>query len=59
MEQVYLTIGLLTILFFLLGSGVWVAFSLMLVGMVGMVIFSDAPLGQVLATTVRAGHCAC
>lgn len=52
MEQVYLTIGLLTILFFLLGSGVWVAFSLMLVGMVGMVIFSDAPLGQVLATTV-------
>jgi len=43
---------MLFILFVLLGSGVWVAFSLMIVGMVGMVIFSSAPLGQVLATTV-------
>ncbi len=43
---------MLFVLFVLLGSGVWVAFSLMIVGMVGMAIFSSAPLGQVLATTV-------
>ena len=52
MEQIYLTLLLLTVLFFLLGTGVWVAFSLMIVGMVGMALFTDAPLGQVLATTV-------
>jgi len=43
---------MLIVLLVLLGSGVWVAFSLMIVGMVGMAIFSSAPLGQVLATTV-------
>ncbi|MCP4934270.1 MAG: TRAP transporter large permease subunit [bacterium] len=52
MEQIYLTLLLLSILFFLLGTGVWVAFSLMIVGMVGMALFTEAPLGQVLATTV-------
>ena len=55
MEQIYLTLLLLTVLFFLLGTGVWVAFSLMIVGMVGMALFTDAPLGQVLATTVWGG----
>ncbi len=52
MDQIYLTLLLLTVLFFLLGTGVWVAFSLMIVGMVGMALFTEAPLGQVLATTV-------
>ena len=52
MSEISLTVFLLLVLFVLLGSGVWVAFSLMIVGMVAMVLFSDAPLGQVLATTV-------
>ncbi len=52
MSEIYLTLFLLIILFVLLGSGVWVAFSFMIVGMVGMALFSTAPLGQVLATTV-------
>ncbi len=52
MNEIGLTVFLLVILFALLGSGVWVAFSLMMVGMIGMYIFTDAPLGQVLATTV-------
>ncbi len=52
MNEIGLTIFLLFILFVLLGSGVWVAFSLMMVGMIGMAMFSDAPMGQVLATTV-------
>ncbi len=52
MSEIYLTVFLLCVLFFLLGSGVWVAFSLMTVGIVGIALFSDAPLGEVLATTV-------
>jgi tripartite ATP-independent transporter DctM subunit len=52
MEQIVLTILLLVVLFALLGSGLWVALSLLAVGLVGMHIFSDAPVGQVLATTV-------
>lgn len=39
-------------LFAFLGSGIWVAFSLMAVGMLGMAMFSGAPLGEVLATTI-------
>lgn len=52
MTEIILTLVLLLLLFFLLGSGIWVALSLMAVGMAGMALFSDAPLGQVLATTV-------
>ncbi len=52
MSEISLTLFLLVVLFFLLGSGVWVAFSLLGVGMIGMVLFTDAPLGEVLATTV-------
>ena len=52
MSEILLTIFLLAVLFALLGSGVWVAFSLLTVGMVGMALFTDAPLGDVLATTM-------
>ncbi|MBM9606265.1 TRAP transporter large permease [Desulfopila inferna] len=52
MSEVALTLFLLLILFALLGSGIWVAFSLLSVGMVGMLVFTEAPLGDVLATTV-------
>ncbi|HHI82470.1 MAG TPA: TRAP transporter large permease subunit, partial [Rhizobiales bacterium] len=52
MSEILLTIFLLAVLFVLLGSGVWVAFSLLTVGMVGMALFTDAPLGDVLATTM-------
>ena len=52
MSEILLTLFLLILLFLLLGSGVWVAFSLMAVGMAGMAMFSEAPLGEVLATTV-------
>jgi len=47
-----MTFFLLLFLFALLGSGIWVAFSLLSVGMIGMVLFTEAPLGDVLATTV-------
>ena len=52
MSEILLTIFLLFILFVLLGSGVWVAFSLLSVGIVGIALFTDAPLGEVMATTI-------
>lgn len=52
MSELSMTILLLGLLFALLGSGVWVAFSLMGVGMAGMLLFTEAPLGDVMATTV-------
>ena len=42
---------LLILLLVCLGSGIWVAVSLGLVGFVGMTAFSNAPAGLVLATT--------
>ena len=52
MSELNMTIFLLLALFALLGTGVWVAFSLLSVGMIGMLLFTEAPLGEVLATTV-------
>lgn len=52
MSELSMIVLLLLVLFALLGSGIWVAFSLLAVGMTGMVMFTEAPLGEVLATTV-------
>lgn len=52
MSEIILTLLLLLLLFFLLASGVWVAFSLLTVGMAALALFSEAPIGEVLATTV-------
>jgi len=51
MSTALLTLVLLVVMFALLGSGVWVAFALLGVGMLGMTLATQAPLGQVLATT--------
>jgi len=51
MDTVVLTVVLVVVLFVFLGSGLWVGLSLLGVGLVGMVMFTDAPVGQVLATT--------
>lgn len=47
-----LSVILLVLLFLMLGAGVWVAFSLMGVGIAAMILFTDAPIGQVMATTI-------
>ena len=52
MEQIGFTIVLVAVLFAFLGSGIWVAVSLLGVGLVGMTMFTSAPAGLVLATTV-------
>ena len=43
---------LLAVLLGLLAMGVWVAVALLSVGVVAMVFFTSAPVGQVLATTI-------
>ena len=52
MNELGMTFLLLLTLFVFLGSGIWVAFSLLGVGVMGMALFTDAPLGDVMATTV-------
>jgi len=52
MSEISLTLVLLLLLFFFLAGGIWVAFSLIAVGMVGMALFTEAPLGEVMATTI-------
>jgi tripartite ATP-independent transporter DctM subunit len=51
MTDVFLSLFLVVALFGLLGSGVWVALSLLGVGWLGLTMFTGAPVGQVLATT--------
>lgn len=52
MSSEALSIILLLSLFLLLGSGIWIALSLMGVGAIGMMLFSSAPIGKVMATAV-------
>ena len=52
MDQLFFTAILVFVLLALLGSGIWVAFSLLGVGLVGMALCSSAPIGQVMATTI-------
>ena len=52
MDQLPLIIVLVVVFFALLGSGLWVALSLLAAGMVAMEFFTSAPVGLVLATTV-------
>ena len=51
MEQIYLTLFLLFVLFVFLGSGLWVGLSLLGVGIIGMEIFTESPVGSILAIT--------
>jgi len=52
MENLILTGTFLAVLFFLLGSGVWVGFSLLGVAVVGMFLFTTRPIGDAMVTTV-------
>lgn len=51
MSDPMIAVTLLAILMTLLAAGVWVAVSLSLVGLAGLVFFSNAPSGLVVATT--------
>ena len=55
MEEFYLTLVFIFVLFFLLGSGVWIAVSLIGVATVGMLLFTDRPVGDAMVTTIWGG----
>ena len=52
MDPTLVTLALLAIMAVLLSAGLWVGFSLLGVGLAGMVLFTSAPAGTVMATTV-------
>jgi C4-dicarboxylate transporter DctM subunit len=52
MSELAMTALLLVALLALLAGGLWVAFSLLAVGMAAIFFFSSAPLGSVMATTI-------
>ena len=52
MENLYSTVIFLFTIFFLLGSGVWIALSLIGVAFVGMELFTNRPAGDVMITTI-------
>ncbi len=56
MEQLILTLLLVVVLFAFLGSGLWVAVSLLGAGLVGMVTFKAVVTGEVMATIDWAGQ---
>ena len=52
MTELVLTIVFLTILFLFLGTGIWVAMSLLGVAAIGMFLFTERPVGDAMATTI-------
>ncbi|MFG1421123.1 TRAP transporter large permease [Roseixanthobacter liquoris] len=52
LDLAQLSIVLLLLLVAILASGVWIAFGLGIVGLAAMVLTTNVPIGQVLATTV-------
>ena len=52
MPELFLTIFFISILLIFLGSGVWVAISMVGVSAIGMLIFTTRPVGDAMATTI-------
>jgi len=52
MDGILLTVIFLFVLFLFLGSGLWIGFSLIGVATVGMMLFTDRPVGDAMATVV-------
>ncbi|WP_339761014.1 TRAP transporter large permease subunit [uncultured Sulfitobacter sp.] len=54
MTELYAIVLFLVVLFFLLGTGVWVGLALMGVAWVGMELFTTRPVGDAMVTTIWA-----
>jgi len=52
MTELFLIIFFISVLLIFLGSGVWVALSMIGVSAFGMLIFTDRPVGDAMATTI-------
>ena len=52
MAKIFLTIFFISVLLFFLGSGIWVALSMIGVSAIGMMLFTSRPVGDAMATTI-------
>ena len=52
MTEVFLIIFFISVLLFFLGSGIWVALSMIGVSAIGMMLFTSGPVGDAMATTI-------
>ena len=52
MAEILLTIFFISVLLFFLGSGIWVALSMIGVSALGMMLFTSRPVGDAMATTI-------
>ena len=52
MAEILLTIFFISVLLFFLGSGIWVAVSMIGVSAIGMMLFTSRPVGDAMATTI-------
>ena len=52
MPEIFLTVFFISVLLFFLGSGVWVALSMIGVSAIGMMLFTSRPVGDAMATTI-------
>ena len=52
MAEVLLTIFFISVLLFFLGTGIWVAISMIGVSAIGMILFTTRPVGDAMATTI-------
>ncbi len=52
MTEVFLIIFFISVLLFFLGSGIWVALSMIGVSAIGMMLFTTRPVGDAMATTI-------
>ena len=52
MAEIFVTIFFISVLLFFLGSGIWVALSMIGVSAIGMMLFTSRPVGDAMATTI-------
>ena len=52
MPEIFLTIFFISVLLFFLGTGIWVAISMIGVSSIGMILFTSRPVGDAMATTI-------
>ena len=52
MIEIFLTIFFISVLLFFLGTGIWVAISMIGVSSIGMMLFTSRPVGDAMATTI-------
>ena len=52
MPEIFLIVFFISVLLFFLGTGIWVAISMIGVSAIGMMLFTSRPVGDAMATTI-------